>query len=157
MKKGISWYCRSILPVLWLAAVSPGGAGEIKRWIGPDGSVHFGDQPPSGARFESLGMTTPNGTTESDPPGLRPGERAMVEKFDARNRRRSHPEGNVGEDRGTRETKSDAELATRRCEYYETRLASYQRKRRRGYTRQEEAKLEDNLAWARMKVAEYCR
>lgn len=157
MKKGISWYCRGMLPVLWLAAASPGGAGEIKRWIGPDGSVHFGDQPPTGAQFDSLGTTTPDGTTESDPPGLRPGERAMIEKFDTRNGRRSRSADNTRENRGNHKTGSDAELAARRCEYYETRLASYQRKRRRGYTRQEESKLEDNLAWARMKVAEYCR
>lgn len=81
----------------------------------------------------------------------------MIEKFDTRKRRRSRSTGSAGENRGNHKTGSDAELAARRCEYYETRLASYQRKRRRGYTRQEEAKLEDNLAWARMKVAEYCR
>ncbi len=146
------------IPLVLLSLPLVLSAAEVKRWVDGEGGIHFGDRPPQGAPFV---------IQEVDPvsvaPGprglkLRPGEIETLQRYERRVEKRStagrggtqgpNPRGKTGE---------RAAFYRKRCEYYRQRQAFFRDKKRHGYTRAEEPKIDERIAWSAMKVADYCR
>ena len=64
-----------LMVLVWMGNVS---AGEVYKWTDAQGHVHFGDRPPdaAAARLQEV----PVAPASLPPVGLRPGERALLER-----------------------------------------------------------------------------
>ena len=144
----------------WLGAgalvVASGiGAAEIKRWVDADGVVHFGDQAPPAVEVEVQEIDHPEPAASG--PGLRPGELEMLERYEQRGRdleaakQRSYRDYEKARLSPDQERKREA-----RCEYYRGQLEQYLGKKRRGYTRAEGERIDDQIELNEMKVEIYC-
>lgn len=144
----------------WLGAgallVASGiGAAEIKRWVDAEGVVHFGDQAPPAVEVEVQQIRHPEQATSGS--GLRPGELEMLERYEQRGRdleaakQRSYREYENARLSAEQERKQAA-----RCEYYRSRLENYLGKKRRGYSRAEGERIDEQIELNEMKVEIYC-
>ena len=85
-------------------------------------------------------------------------EREMLQSYEERSRRLEQ-----AKDKSRQETKRKAaEKASKenqrlRCDYYRKRQENYEDRLRGGYTREQQLKLEENLARAKMQTGIYCR
>lgn len=136
----------------------PVSAGPVYSWKDADGKVHFSDVPPQagGGEVKEIPMDIPQ--DQRAPQGLRPGEREMLQSYEERSRRLEQ-----AKDKSRQETKRKAaEKASKenqrlRCDYYRKRQENYEDRLRGGYTREQQLKLEENLARAKMQTGIYCR
>jgi hypothetical protein len=142
---------------LWAIAGTALAGSDIKRWVDAAGQVHFGDQPPPGIAYDIQQAAPATIPADDTPSGLRPGELEMLKRYEDRMKTRESPSSASDAKRSKTATGSgESKVRAARCAYYRRRLEHYEAKRRQGYTRGEEEKLKDNLAWAQMKVAEQC-
>lgn len=151
----------AVVPLLGLLLLCglPVSAGPVYSWKDADGNVHYSDVPPQaagGGEVKEIPVDIPQDPQR--PQGLRPGEREMLKSYEERSRRLEQ-----AKDRARREAKREAaEKASKenqrlRCDYYRKRQENYEDRLRGGYTREQQLKLEENLARAKMQTGIYCR
>lgn len=148
---------RSVM-VMVLALLAGGlQAGEIKRWVDAEGRVHFGDQAP--ASVDAVVQEIEQSGVDSAPsnPGLRPGERAMVERYEQRGRELEAAKQRSSQAYEKQRLSKGQEAKQRaRCDYYLSRVDHYRGKKRRGYSRSEGDKIDAQIELYEMKSATYC-
>lgn len=143
----------AIVLLFWAAAIS---AAEIKRWVDPDGQVHFGDVAPPTVEAEvrEVEEQEPDSTGGS---GMRPGELEMIRRFEQRGQAREE-----ARHRSARASEKDRQNAKKeekrkaRCQYHRAKLEQALRKKRRGYTRAQGERLKDKIELNELKVNIYC-
>jgi len=146
------------LCILLLSLPLAASAADVKKWVDAQGGIHFGDLPPPGSSFVVQNVDPVSVTPVEPGLKLRPGEIEALERHEQRKKARTpasqasareQSPGNAARERGS--------FYRKRCAYYRQRHAFFRDQKRHGYSRSEEAKIDERIAWSDMKVAEYCR
>ena len=131
---------------------------EVKRWVDADGGIHFGDIAPKDASVEVQELNPVSVTPGQPGLRLRPGEIEALRRYEQRGQSgAAASEGLMREPTGGNTIGDRADFYHKRCEYYRQRQAFFRDWKRHGYSRSDEAKIDERIAWSEMKVAEYCR
>jgi hypothetical protein len=133
-------------------------AAEVKKWVDAEGGVHFGDLPPRGSEFAVQTVDPVAVTPGRSELTLRPGEIEALERYEQR--RKAHAPSNrapAAQHRSDGAGGDRQAFYRKRCAYYRQRHEFFRDQKRHGYSRSEEAKIDERIAWSEMKVAEYCR
>jgi hypothetical protein len=125
-------------------------AAEVYRWVDETGAVQFGDRPPAiGAERVEVSPAS------KKPQGLRPQEKAMLERVDRRERFDKR-EARLDRQQLASERRAK-ERRVRSCERSRRDVEVIQAQLRDGYTAERGARLEQKMDFAREDVRRYCR
>jgi hypothetical protein len=126
---------------------------DVYKWIDQQGQVHFEDQP--GANSEKLELA-PALESEAGPAlGLRPGERALLQRIEDREQRRfDHGSAHNADQRAAR---TDADYDASMCMYYQRRIEDIEAELRSGYKASRGEWLETRLSRYGHDAKKYCR
>ncbi len=147
---GFSDALRVLLVAVSLLADSAVWAAGVYRWVDESGGVHYGDHPPAaGATPVEVAPATKR------PQGLRPQEKALLERIDRRER------FDKREARLDRQQQASARRVEDRraqsCERARREVEVLQAQLRDGYTAERGVRLERDLGFSREDVRRYCR
>lgn len=139
--------------LIGLILAGPALAGGVYKWTDAQGNVHFGDKPPDTRAERVQTDDAPDPATPGA--GLRPGERAMLERREEAMRERM---------RARQESIEDAERAARvagdykeYCYRLRLDLQEYQDERRRGCSVSECQFIDRRIAYHESLIREHCR
>ncbi len=136
-------FCAMTL-LVWMIAAS---GASIYRWVDAEGQVHYTDRPPA-APSETIDIEN-HSPGSSEAGGLRPGERALLDAIQARER--AHIEARDA----SAPNRSPAPDETR-CRRHRARASAIEARLRRGYRPAEGEALERELAEHRAALRREC-
>jgi len=138
--------------MVWAASLA--SAEQIKTWVDETGQLHFSDTVPYNVEAEAAAIRP---AAPGERTGLRPGERAMLERYEQRGRRVGQARQRPLRDSKPQRGSSEKQRARRaKCKYYRHRLHAFRAKRRRGYTRGAEDKIAADIQRYEMQTEIYC-
>jgi hypothetical protein len=142
--------------VLALAS-TPASSAEIKRWVDKDGQVHFSDLAPQDVENEQITpkvITTTPSSNHTLKKIMRPGELRMIKNYEKRGKRLIK-----AKEQASKQAKSETRriaTAKNRCSYNRRQKEQLKNKLRRGVSRSEKNRIEQNLIKYNQRIKEYC-
>ncbi|MCP3670873.1 MAG: DUF4124 domain-containing protein [Gammaproteobacteria bacterium] len=136
---------------------TPAISSEIKRWIGEDGSVHFGDTPPHSTDTTLITpavITTKPASNNTLQNSLRPGERRMLQQYEQRGRRLE--KGKRESVRNHKKREQKIAQMEKKCHYHRQKMDDLKRKLRSGYIPSRKASILQGIDRHRSSIRRYC-
>jgi len=133
-------------------------AGGIKKWVDQDGTIHFGDVPPTNADSEPaepkiIPPSTEAGASQAD--FLRPGERRMLRRYEQRGRNLAT--AREDEHKKLQQQRRNRANSAAKCRYHRSRREYLERQLRRGYKHVEKEEIEQKIVQHRVNQAQFCK